>query len=76
MTEATHPSDAIHGTHAADAPGGETSAEGAHADAGHGDHDHAEPLGPVDWGAWAGGIVGVLAGLLVAGCLWLSTSVL
>lgn len=74
MTDTTHPSDAVHGGHSGDAPYGETHAEGAHADAGHGGHDHPEPLGQADWGAWGGGILGVLAGLLVAGCLWLSTS--
>jgi hypothetical protein len=48
----------------------------AHPDDGHPGHGHdeAEPLGPADWGAWAGGILGVAAGLLVAACLWLSSS--
>ncbi len=76
MTEATHPSDAVHGAPSGDDPGGETHAGGTDANAGHGGHEHAEPLGPIDWGAWGGGILGVLAGLLVAGCLWLSTSLL
>ena len=74
MTDTTHPSDAVHRAHSGDAPHGETHAEGAHADAGHGGHDHAEPLGPIDWGAWGGGILGVLAGLVVAACLWFSTA--
>lgn len=74
MTETTHPSDAAHGASPDDAPHGAPRAEQAHAAADRGDHDHAEPLGPVDWGAWAGGILGVAAGLLIAGCLWLSTS--
>jgi hypothetical protein len=66
---------AAHGAHAPDvhAP----AAQDAHGGTGptaHGSHDEAEPLGPVDWGAWAGGILGAAAGLLAAGCLWLSTS--
>jgi hypothetical protein len=58
----------------------ESSAESAEhaADPAGGHHgtgdDAAKPLGPADWGAWAGGILGVTAGLLVAACLWLSTS--
>jgi hypothetical protein len=48
------------------------------ADHGHGGHDehgeHAPALGPVDWFAWGAGILGVGAGLVVAFCLYLSTS--
>jgi len=48
------------------------------ADHGHGGHDehgeHAPALGPVDWFAWGAGILGVGAGLAVAFCLYLSTS--
>lgn len=50
---------------------------GTHGEASHGalgGHGETKPLGPVDWSAWAGGILGVAAGLLAAGCLWLSTS--
>ena len=49
-------------------------------DAGHGraDHDehgdHAEKLGPIDWRAWGAGLLGVGAGVAVAVCLYLSTS--
>lgn len=49
-------------------------------DAGHGhaghdeDGGHGEPLGPIDWRAWLAGILGVAAGLAVAGCLYLATS--
>jgi hypothetical protein len=49
-------------------------------DAGHGHagHDelgeHAPALGPIDWFAWGAGILGVGAGLAVAFCLFLSTS--
>ncbi len=36
------------------------------------DHGHAEtPLGPIDWRAWGYALVGVTAGLLVVGLLWL-----
>ncbi len=36
------------------------------------DHGHAEPrLGPIDWQAWGYALIGVAAGLLVVGLLWL-----
>ena len=45
---------------------------------GHGGHDeqgeHAATLGRVDWLAWGAGLLGVGAGLAVALCLYLSTS--
>ena len=45
---------------------------------GHGGHDehgeHATALGPIDWLAWGAGILGVGAGLVVAFCLYVSTS--
>jgi hypothetical protein len=48
------------------------------ADHGHGGHDeqgqHAPTLGPIDWFAWGAGILGVGAGLVVAFCLYVSTS--
>ena len=41
------------------------------------EHGHeSEALGPIDWTAWGAGAVGVLLGLVVAGCLVLTTSVL
>lgn len=49
-------------------------------DAGHGhdEHDehgeHAMALGRADWLAWGAGLLGVGAGLVVAFCLYLSTS--
>ena len=46
-----------------------------HGHAGHDEHgEHAPALGPVDWFAWGAGILGVGAGLVVAFCLYLSTS--
>ncbi|MBP1704583.1 MAG: hypothetical protein H6Q36_322 [Chloroflexi bacterium] len=80
MTDTTHVSDEIQGSSAAGAtPPDEPADDDGHAaatptDSAHGDHDHGEPLGPADWGAWTAGILGVAAGLLVAVCLWLSTS--
>jgi hypothetical protein len=61
-------------THNDDAPAHEPDdAEHGHGgDAEHG--EHAKALGPVDWFAWGAGILGVGAGLVVAGCLYLSTS--
>ena len=38
----------------------------------HGGHE-AMSLGPVDWTAWGIGVVGVLAGVIVAVCAALST---
>jgi hypothetical protein len=47
----------------------------AHASISDDDHGHAEePLGPIDWTAWAYGLVGVVAGLLVVGAFWLAIS--
>jgi hypothetical protein len=46
-----------------------------HGHAGHDEHgEHAAALGPVDWFAWGAGILGVAAGLVVAFCLYLTTS--
>jgi hypothetical protein len=43
--------------------------------AGHDEHgEHAEPLGPFDWAAWGAGILGIGAGLVVALCLYVATS--
>lgn len=45
---------------------------------GHGGHDehgeHGAAQGPIDWLAWGAGLVGVGAGLAVAFCLYVSTS--
>ncbi len=40
---------------------------------GHDDHAHLEEtLGPVDWPAWGAGVLGVVAGLVVAWAFILS----
>ncbi len=77
MSETTHGT-AASGPHAEDHDGGVRHAAGpadAHADAGdvHGAHGPAEALGPIDWRAWGAGILGIAAGLAVAGALFLST---
>jgi len=71
MSETTH----------ADHPPGHEPDDAGHGHAGHderGDHDehrdHAEKLGPIDWRAWGAGLLGVGAGVVVAACLFLSTS--
>ena len=39
----------------------------------HADQGHSEPrLGPIDWPAWGYAVVGVAAGLLVAGLFWMA----
>jgi hypothetical protein len=51
---------------------------GADQGGGHGDEDHAaaaDELGPVDWGAWGAGLLGVVAGLLIVLCFVLATAV-
>lgn len=35
-------------------------------DAAHGEHEHGEALGPIDWRAWGAGGLGVLIGLVIA----------
>jgi hypothetical protein len=61
-------------THEGHAPAHEPD-DADHGDAGHDEHgEHAPALGPVDWFAWGAGILGVGAGLVVAFCLYLSTS--
>ena len=74
MSETTHAKDEIHGVRAGDAPHGATHGEGAHEDAAHGDRAHGAPLGPIDWFAWGAGLLGIGAGLVVAACLLISTS--
>ncbi len=36
--------------------------------------DHAVKLGPIDWAAWGAGLLGVGAGVVVAACLYLATT--
>ncbi|MDA8236927.1 MAG: hypothetical protein M0T75_03425 [Chloroflexi bacterium] len=65
MTDATH----------LDHPAAQEPDEGRHGHAGHDeDGEHAEPLGPVDWAAWGAGLLGIAAGLVVAFCLFVATS--
>lgn len=64
--------------HSAGAPGHgpEPHDTEAHGD-GHGPDDHAhvdEPLGPIDWAAWAVGASGVAIGLIMWGCFAFATS--
>jgi hypothetical protein len=51
----------------------------AHGHEEHGGHDehaeHGSTLGPIDWAAWGAGALGVGAGLVVAVCLYIATSV-
>jgi hypothetical protein len=63
----THePDDAGHGHPGHDDPG---QPDGI---GGHG--AHGPQAGPVDWGAWGAGILGVGAGLAVAFCLYVATN--
>jgi len=65
MSETTHD----------DPPQAHEPDDAGHGHAGHGEHgDHAEKLGPIDWAAWGAGMLGVGAGLVVAACLYISTS--
>jgi len=46
-------------------------------DHGHDDHAHAEePLGPINFAAWGAGVLGVIAGVIVAACFALGTGAL
>ena len=78
MSQTTHANDEIHGAQSGDAPHAPTHGEGAHADAALGDplggHVHGAPLGPIDWLAWGAGLLGIAAGLVVAACFYISTS--
>lgn len=67
MTSQPHHDEA----HAADEPHG----AGDHGETdGHDDHGHAEEApGPMDWGTWAVGALGVAFGLVVALAVALST---
>ncbi len=79
MSETSHANDEIHGVHAGDANHGAIHGEGAHEDAAHddaahGDHAHGAQLGPIDWFAWGAGFLGIAAGLVIAACFYISTS--
>lgn len=44
-------------------------------DHGHDDHAHGEDaLGPIDVGAWAAGVVGVITGLAMTACFIVATA--
>ena len=65
MSETTHD----------DHPAAHEPDDAADGHGGHDEHDeHGTALGPVDWLAWGAGLLGVGAGLAVAVCLYLATS--
>jgi len=65
MSETTHD----------DHPSAHEPEDAAHGHGGHDEHgEHGTALGPVDWLAWGAGLLGVGAGLAVAVCLYLATS--
>ncbi len=74
MNETTHATDDALGARAGDTSHGQTHGDDLHGDAAHGDHAQGAPLGPVDWAAWGAGLLGIMAGLVVAACLFLSTA--
>ena len=74
MNVTPNPNDDVHGAQPEDAPHGATHGEGAHVDAAHADHAQGASLGPVDWRAWGAGLLGTAAGLVIAACLFLSTT--
>ena len=61
--------------HASDAVVGPHSTGDHGEDHGHDDHAHGagEPLGPLDRAAWGAGALGIVAGLVVAAVMALST---
>ena len=49
--------------------------DAGHGHAGHDEHgEHAGQLGPIDLAAWGAGLLGIGAGLVVAVCLYVATS--
>ena len=74
MDEIAHATDGDHGAHPGIEPHAPAHGDGAHADAAHDAHGQGAALGPVDWPAWGAGLLGIAAGLLVAACLYLSTT--
>jgi hypothetical protein len=74
MNETTHPNDDLHVASAGAATDGAAHVDGAHVDTAHGDHAQSATLGPIDWAAWGAGLLGIMAGLAVAACLYLSTT--
>ena len=71
MSDTTDESVATHDDH----PPAHEPDDAGHGHGGHDDHGaHGPSLGPVDWLAWGAGILGVGAGLVVAFCLYVATS--
>lgn len=76
-----HPTSPAPGAHVPDEHGSSHEVAGPHGSTddhgeghGHDDHGHlAEPLGPIDWRMWGVGILGVVAGLVVAVFMALAT---
>jgi hypothetical protein len=64
--------------HATDGTVGAHGAGDHGEDHGHDDHAHGdgEALGRVNLAAWGAGLVGVIAGLVVAGCLVIAAGLL
>jgi hypothetical protein len=61
-------------THDDHAPAHEPDDTG-HGHAGHDEHgEHEAVLGPIGWAAWGAGALGVGAGLVVAACLYIATT--
>ena len=49
--------------------------EDAHGEDAHGEHgEGAAPLAPINWAAWGAGALCIGAGLVVALCLYVATS--
>ncbi|HSW41991.1 MAG TPA: hypothetical protein VLM76_05745 [Patescibacteria group bacterium] len=67
MSDATHADDGEHGD-------GHAGEQGEHGHGEHGHGEHAAPLAPINWAAWGAGTLGIGAGLLVALCLYIATS--
>ena len=74
MSETTHANDAIHRARSGDAAGAASNGHGAAVDTAHEGHAGGAPLGPIDWRAWGAGLLGIMAGLVVAACLYVATS--
>lgn len=74
MDEIAHATNGDHAAHPGIEPHALAHVDGAHADAAYGDRGQGAALGPIDWPAWGAGLLGIAAGLVVAACLYLSTT--